>query len=128
MRLSTQLDRRWTWLQIKVDRRRRNFNVHEAKNSLWDILPYNTDFYFSTLFLFNVMMSAPTFSTASSLNTLSQELAFRIFVYLSPLSLKALHSRMKCFFVFTFSELQKMHTLSSQASFGFFQRPISQRI
>lgn len=40
------------------------------------------------------------------------------------LSLKALHSKMKCFYVSTFPEEQKIHTLSSHTYFGLFQRLI----
>lgn len=42
------------------------------------------------------------------------------------MSLKASHSKMKCFSVLTFYEEQKICTLSSHISFGLFHDPVSQ--
>ena len=88
-------------VQKKKKKKKKKFNVHEANNSLWDRPPHT-------------LISA----VQPSLNKSFQELAVKIFIWLSLLSLKASHSKMKCFSVSTFPEVQNTHTLSSQASFG----------
>jgi len=102
------------------------FNVHEAKHSLWD-RPTRTLFSAIPSFVCSTWWWVPPTFPVPSLNKSSQALSAKTFAYPSMLSLKASHSKMKCFSVSTLPAVQKIHTLSAQASFGLFQRLVSQR-